>query len=188
MKNKLAMFDMDGTLFDTKDVNYHSYKMALEELDYTISYDFYCKECNGRLYKQFLPEITNGASDEIIEKIHERKKELYDNFLDKAIINKHLFNIIELIKKEYNIALVTTASRKNTMDILKKFGKENDFDLILTHNDISKAKPDPEGFLKAMEYFNVQAADSLIFEDSKPGIEAAIASGATVYVAKGFNE
>ena len=66
--------------------------------------------------------------------------------------------------------------------------KEKCFDLILTHNDISKPKPDPEGFITAMKHFNVEAKDCLIFEDSKPGIEAAKSSGATVFVALGFNE
>ena len=61
------------------------------------------------------------------------------------------------------------------------------FDLILTHEDITKSKPDPEGFLKAMKLFNVEARDCLIFEDSSVGIEAAEKTGATVFVAKGYN-
>lgn len=186
-KKKLAMFDMDGTLFDTKDVNYHAYKQSLEEIGYTIEYDYYCKECNGSYYKTFLPQITDGK-DDTLEKIHERKKELYSNFLDKARINKGLFDLIDSIKNDYYIALITTASKKNTMEILKQFHKENDFDLILTHNDIEHTKPDPEGFIKAMNYFKIDPDNSIIFEDSKPGIEAGKRSGATVFVSIGYNE
>ena len=187
MKTKLAIFDMDGTLFDTKDVNYYAYKTALEELGYTIDYDYYCKECNGRLYKQFVPEII-GENIEHMEKIHERKKELYSCFLSKARVNSSLFTLIDSIKDNYYIALVTTASKKNTMEILDKFSKTKLFDLILTHNDINMPKPDPEGFNKAMKHFNIDSSNSIIFEDSKPGIEAAKKSGATVFVAVGFNE
>ena len=55
-----------------------------------------------------------------------------------------------------------------------------------TQEDIHKPKPDPEGFLLAMEHFGVTPADSVIFEDSDVGIEAARASGAAVFVADRF--
>lgn len=38
MKNKLAIFDMDGTLFDTKDVNYRAYKFAIEQCGFCINH------------------------------------------------------------------------------------------------------------------------------------------------------
>lgn len=40
MKNKLAIFDLDGTLFNTEEVNYLSYKGALEQKGYSLEYDF----------------------------------------------------------------------------------------------------------------------------------------------------
>ncbi len=187
MKNKLAIFDMDGTLFDTKDVNYHAYLKALQKFNFNINYDYYCSECNGRLYKQFLPTIIGENNNKIMEKIHAIKKESYGEFLDKAIVNNHLFEILNLIKEKYYIALVTTASKQNTLDILKKFNKTDCFDLILTHDDIINPKPNPEGFIKAMDYFNIKSDNCIIFEDSKPGIEAAINSGGSVFVVKGFN-
>ena len=45
---------------------------------------------------------------------------------------------------------------------------------------MSKKKPDPEGFLKAIEYFDVNPEDTVIFEDSDVGIQAALASGSQV--------
>lgn len=46
---KLAVFDLDGTLFDTKDVNFSAYSKVLEELGYKerIDYKYYCDYCNG---------------------------------------------------------------------------------------------------------------------------------------------
>ena len=110
---KLAIFDMDGTLYNTNDVNYYAYKEALAYHNLEIDYEYYCRECNGRSYKIFIPPIANYKED-IIEDIHNRKKELYSKYLDKVKINEHLFNIIEAIKQDYIIALVTTASKKNT--------------------------------------------------------------------------
>lgn len=182
---KLAMFDLDGTLFNTNDVNYYAYKQALEELNYSLEYEFYCTFCNGKHYKAFLPIIV-GEDSERIEIVHNRKKILYSSFLEKAKINNHLFNIINCIKENYHIALVTTASKKNTIEILEYYNKKDLFDLILTHDDIKKVKPDPEGFLKTMEYFKVEKDNCIIFEDSDIGIEAAKKTGATVYKIERF--
>lgn len=94
--------------------------------------------------------------------------------------------MIDLIKLEYYVALVTTASRKNSTDILEFFEKKEIFELILTHNDVNKVKPDPEGFLKAMNHFNMLPSQTIIFEDSDAGIEAAIKSGANVLTVAQF--
>ncbi len=176
---KLAIFDMDGTLFDTRDVNYYSYSKALEEGGFNIDYDYYCNYCNGRHYTVFLPSMLNNDK-KLIENIHNRKKELYAKYLDKAKINVHLFSIIENIKKDYYIALVTTASSKNTLQILNYFNKTSLFDLILTSNEIVRPKPDPEGFDKAMQYFKVTPENTIIFEDSDVGIEAALKTKSNV--------
>ncbi len=183
---KLAVFDLDGTLFDTKDVNYHAYKEALSEFGFSIDYDYYCRFCNGRHYTQFLPQIV-GDNKDILEKVHKDKKALYTKYLDKAIINEPLFSIIRLIKPKCKIALVTTASYKNCMDILNAFKVSDLFDLILTHEDVKKTKPNPEGFIKAMEHFGVEGKETVIFEDSDVGLQAAKISGAHYYQTFGFN-
>lgn len=185
-KTMLAIFDLDGTLFDTTKVNFISYKEALEKFNCELDYDYFCSECNGRHYKEFLPTILGENDMDKIETIHKNKKELYALNLESAVENVHLFAIASLIKNDYLLALVTTASKKNVLDILKHFKKNDLFDLIVTHEDIEKVKPDPEGFLRAMEHFNITPSKTLIFEDSSVGIEAARKSGATVFVANKF--
>ena len=119
--------------------------------------------------------------------MHNRKKEAYNKYLSYGRINQALVDIIKKRGKDCKAALVTTASRQNTYDILKQYNIFDIFDLILTQEDITKSKPDPEGFLKAMSKYNVKAQECLIFEDSNVGIEAAEKTGATVFVVKGFN-
>lgn len=186
MNKKLAIFDLDGTLFDTQEVNYLSYKQALEKQGFNLDYEFYTKECNGKYYKEYLPLIIPNPSKELMETIHDLKTGLYKSNLYASKVNEHLFSIIESIKNEYYVALVTTASRKNCMDILNHFDKTKDFELIITHNEVEKVKPDPEGFFKAIEYFKVKSKDTIIFEDSPAGIEAAIRTGATVFTIAQF--
>lgn len=184
MKNKLAIYDLDGTLFNTDNVNYFAYRKALQYYGYTIEKEYFVRECNGRHYSEFLPKIISEKS--IIDKVHKLKKELYHTYLDKAILNVHLFQIIKLIKDEYYTAIVTTASRKNCEEILDYFEVKNLFDNIIAQEDVVNVKPNPEGFIKAMKFFNIQPKSTVIYEDSQVGIEAAIKSGASVVAIKTF--
>ena len=183
---KLIIVDLDGTLFDTKDVNYHAYKEAIAPYGYDMDYKYYCEFCNGRHYLDFLPQVTTTDS-EILSAMHKAKKIAYKNHLDKAVLNKGLVDIIRLMRGEYKTAVVTTASKENCWDILNQFEIAGLFDLVPTHDDITKSKPDPEGFLKAMEYFGAKPEDTIIFEDSTVGLEAAERSGAFYYKTYRFN-
>ena len=176
---KCAIFDLDGTLFNTNDVNYYAYKEALSKYNISMDYEYYCNYCNGRHYKVFIPDLVNNDINKI-EDIHYNKKELYSKYLDKVKINNHLIEFIKSIKEKYYIALVTTASSKNTYDILNYTNTFKLFDLILTSDDVKNAKPNPEGFNKAIDYFKLNPSDCVIFEDSDVGIEAALKTGAEV--------
>lgn len=183
---KLIMVDLDGTLFDTKEVNYLAYKEAIKPYGYTIDYDYYCEFCNGRHYLDFLPQITT-MDKRILKDMHDRKKKAYSKFLNKAVVNERLLDMLVNCKGDYKIALVTTASKRNTDEILGYFRIRELFDLIITHDDITKPKPNPEGFMKAMSFYNAMPEECIIFEDSAVGIDAARKTGATVFVAEGFN-
>lgn len=185
MSKKLALFDMDGTLFDTEVVNFNAYKAAIEEQGLKFEYDYFINNCVGRQYKDFIYPVLGDRTD-LFDIIHKRKKELYSRFLDKARVNEHLINIAKNIKEEYNLVIVTTASKKNTYDILEHFNLFDLFDLILTSEDVKKNKPDPEGYLKAIDYYKSNIDDVIIFEDSPVGVEAAKKTGATVFVINNF--
>lgn len=177
-KNNLAIFDLDGTLFDTREVNYCAYQDALTAYNVDLDSDYFTSECNGKHYTDFLPKFLKKKED--IEIVHQIKKTRYAEHLNKALMNSHLFNIVRMIRSEYHIAVVTTASRKNTYEILNHFGVSEAFELIITSEDIVHVKPDPEGFFKAMDYFKMDSTHTIIFEDSDDGIQAALESGAAV--------
>ena len=183
---KLIIVDLDGTLFDTKDVNYHAYKDAIAPYGYSIDYKYYCDYCNGRHYMDFLPQITTN-DNEVLQAMHSVKKVAYKKHLDKAVLNDGLADIVRLMRAEYKTAVVTTASKENCYDILNQFELVDLFDLILTHDDITKSKPDPEGFLCAMKHFEAKPSETIIFEDSEVGLEAAERSGAYYYRTYRFN-
>lgn len=184
IKSKLAIFDLDGTLFDTRKVNYYAYAKALRNYGINLDYDYFTQQCNGKHYREYLLQITKDSAN--VEEVHRLKKECYKEFLNKAVINKGLFDLIEALQNTYYIAIVTTASRKNCEEILKYYDKLEVFELIISGEDVQRKKPDPEGFLKAMQFYRVLGRDTIIFEDSNVGIEAAEKCGATVFVVRGY--
>ena len=179
-KELLALFDLDGTLFDTTDVNYHAYRDSLKPFGVPLDREYFITRCNGRHYTEFLPQIMGGSGH--IEEVHKAKKLKYAEHLGRAKENGHLFRIIRGIRDSYHLAIVTTASRKNTEDILRHFGYFDLFEYMITQEDITRVKPDPQGFLLAMEHFGIDAEHTVIFEDSDVGIEAAKRTGAAVFV------
>ncbi len=189
LKNKLAIFDLDGTLFDTKDVNYNAYQNAIRmaEIDVKIDYYDFCKLYNGKNYREFLPKIIPNISEEKLKKIHNLKKNIYQEHLDKAKKNDLLFSMIEEIKEKFYISIVTNASKKSVEDILEKFSVKNLFDLLITQEDVKNPKPSAEGFLKAMNYFNISKENTIIFEDSEIGIQAANKAETNYVKVYGYN-
>lgn len=186
VNDSLLIFDMDGTLFDTSEANYCAYKDAAARLGYVIEYDKFMRCFTGRNYKDFLPFFGICKSEEL-EKIHRFKKEIYRNYLIKIRKNDILLNLIEDLKSECIMALATTASKKNTLDILKQFGMEYVFDIMLTQEDVSELKPNPECYQSVMKIAGLTAKQTIIFEDSEVGIEAAVASGASYIRVCNFN-
>lgn len=186
-RKKLAVFDLDGTLFDTAEVNYRSYQAAAAECGYQISRELFMQEFVGKNYKEFLA-VFGIREVEIQERIHEIKKERYDEFLYAAKKNEHLFSMISCMKPEYVIALATTASERNAREILTKFGVEKAFDIFITQESVIKLKPDPECYLLAMKKADALPKDTVIFEDSDTGAAAAAASGALVLRVENFSE
>ena len=177
---KLAMFDLDGTLFDTALANYFSYRDACREF-VTVTENIFVAECFGKNYREFLPQL--GVSNEKdIEYVHNKKKEIYPHYFDQIRANDLLFEIARQIKENGTfLALVTTASRKNVLDLLSYFQYQNFFDLLVTQESVEKLKPAPDAFLYAMDYFGVENKECMIFEDSEVGIWAAEQCKATVF-------
>ena len=189
MKTKLAIFDLDGTLFNTSEVNFMSYARAIKQSGFTMDEDFslFHKISNGKNFRLFLPQLIPGISEKEMQDIHQAKQDCYKEYLQFAFKNEHLFSVISALASTYLIAIVTTASIKNVRDILNYFDVYELFDYIISQEDVKVQKPSPEGFLKAIKSARVSINDVLIFEDSDIGIEAAKSSGAKFLKVYGYS-
>ncbi len=177
MKQKLAIFDFDGTLYDTAQANAAAYLSVLAKHGVQADPEDFARTCSGRYYKVFLPLLMGREEPEEIEAVHREKIQCYPQFYGYIRENRALFDLIEALRPTYHIAMVSTAARKSILDILRRFHRETAFDRIYAQEDIPRKKPAPDGFLLAMEHFGVKPADTLIFEDSPEGLAAARASG-----------
>ncbi len=183
---KAILVDLDGTLVDTKDVNYYSYRDALADFGFHLNYDYFCNNCFGLNYLDFLPHIV-GEDKSLIEQIHKKKKATYKEYIKYVHLNDSLASMLRILHKETKICLVTTASKENALDILNYFSLSSIFDKIYTQEDVIRKKPDPEIYNKAMKELNVSPVEVIVFEDSKAGILAAKASKANVYATLAFS-
>ena len=149
----LICVDLDGTLLDTVPANAASYRAALEELGFTVTDEYYAERCNGGHYTRFLPPLMGGApSAADVERVHDRKKALYSDFLDAVRPNTALMEILKTMRAAgHNLACVTTGSKQNATEVLEHFGVREWFGLIVTGEDVEKQKPDPEGYCRAMD-------------------------------------
>ncbi|MBO5551938.1 MAG: HAD family hydrolase, partial [Lachnospiraceae bacterium] len=105
----------------------------------------------------------------------------YKDYLGEARLNMMLFDFLRGMGDRYHMALVTTASKENVCNMTEHFGLKEYFELVLAAEDIPRHKPDPEGFLMAMRHFDIPPERTVVFEDSKVGIEAAKRSRASVF-------
>lgn len=171
MEKLLVMTDMDGTLFDTFEVNYLAYQEALKQNGLSLS-RLQFEKFYGRHYKDFLAELA-GDQAELVEKIHAYKKQVYGTYLSKTKRNDMLCRILDGLKGQAVLVLVTTASRKNVDDILEYFGMQQYFDQVVTQEDVTRVKPDPECYEMVMKTYGAKPDQCVIFEDSEVGICAA---------------
>ena len=178
MQIKLIILDFDGTLASTEEANMWGYVLALREEGIELDIEEYNRRYFGMRCPEFLREIGISNADDI-DRIRRRKIELYPTLFDTVRLNEPLWNFVQDFRKKGGKAwIVSTSQIENITNAMRHLGIEGMVDGILTSRDVAEPKPSPEAFLKAMAIEGVTPAETLIFEDSMVGLEAAAASGA----------
>lgn len=174
---KAIITDFDGTLVDTFEANLCAYQKAFRECGMTLTTDKY-RECFGLRYDALVSRM-GLFDDSVADKIRELKKDCYPQYFKYLVPNITLIEIIDTFRKMGGkTAVASTARKENLMNAVNYLDLAKYFDLIFAGIDVSKGKPDPEIYNKTMEMLGVTSEETLIFEDSDTGVDAAIASGA----------
>jgi len=184
MQLKLIILDFDGTLADTREANASAYIAALQEIGYELNREDYRNRYFGMRCPEFLREL--GFEDpDLIDRIRRRKIELYPTFFSSVRLNGPLWAFCRQFRSQGGrVWIVSTGQADNIRNVMRFLKLEAEIDGILTGNDVARHKPFPDAFLKAMEREGCRPEETLIFEDSEVGIEAARRSGAAYVVVK----
>lgn len=178
MQIKLIILDFDGTLATTEEANMEAYRLALLEESIELDKAQYKRRYFGMRCPEFLREM--GITDKAdIDRIRRRKIELYPTLFDTVHLNEPLWNFVQDFRHNGGKAwIVSTGQIENISNAIRYLNIEDGVDGILTSRDVIAPKPSPEAFLKVMHIEGVSPSETLIFEDSQVGLEAAKASGA----------
>ncbi len=192
---RLLLLDFDGTLADTRRANTLAYVAALGEAGYNLTEEEYAANYFGMRCEEFLTRF--GIADPAErERLRLRKIALYPTFFDTVRLNRPLWEFCCQFRREGGrVWVVSTGSRANIDNVMRYLGiggpetPESEAPLgrvdgILSGLDIEHAKPAPDCFLEAMRREGCTPQQTLIFEDSPIGIEAARRSGAGYFVVK----
>ena len=200
---RAIIFDLDGTLVQTESLKAQSYGKASVELcpacasENEVTNAF--KDVVGRSREEVSQELmerfklTDTARermddldvDEPWEAFAETRMRIYENILkdpqtlrsNRLAHNIHLLR--EVRRRGYKTALATTSKREPTMHVLEVLGIGDLFDFIATADDVDQNKPDPAIYNLISNKLDVPANQCLAIEDSPPGVQAALAAGAS---------
>ena len=169
--------DFDGTLVDTFEANLRAYQKSFSECGIKLTEAKY-RACFGLRFDAFMSgmSVVDSKTACIIKEL---KKEYYIQYFDYLVPNKTLIGLIDSFHRlGGKTAIASTARKENLMNAIHALDLKEYFDLIFAGVDVKRGKPDPEIYIKSMAALGVTPEETLIFEDSDIGIEAAIASGA----------
>lgn len=174
---KALITDFDGTLVDTFEANLRAYQEAFHQVGLELTADRY-KECFGYRFDRFMTAMA-VYDEQIASRIKELKKDAYPKYFNHLVPNDKLIELIATFHQMgAKTAIASTARKENLMNAVNHLDIAHHFDLIYAGVDVTKGKPDPEIYLKSMAALGVTPDETLIFEDSPVGFQAAKASGA----------
>ncbi len=182
MNTKAFIFDLDGVIVDTAKYHYLAWKKIANELaiDFTHEHNELLKGVSRIRSLDIILELGKiEASQEDKNKWLFEKNENYLSYLVDMNDSEILPGVLPILKylKEKKQLIALGSASKNARPILEKTGTLEYFDAIVDGNDVSNAKPDPEVFLLAAKLLGVKPEDSIVFEDSVAGIQAANIGG-----------
>jgi HAD superfamily hydrolase (TIGR01509 family) len=189
---RALIFDFDGVIADTEPIHFAAFRKVLAEMGVVLTetdyYANYLGYDDKGCFAAALAANGRPAPPATIADLVARKAHAYMEHIRRHLV---VFpGVRELVRDaaaRYRLAIASGALRHEIEFILEHAGIRKEFAHITSAEDVTRGKPDPEGFLHALASLNRQrpddpltAADCLVIEDSIPGIRAARAAGMKV--------
>jgi D-arabinose 5-phosphate isomerase GutQ/beta-phosphoglucomutase-like phosphatase (HAD superfamily) len=158
---EIYIFDLDGTIIDSEKQHYEAYNLQLKN---KLTFDEYCKIFHSNDKSKFckINNINKAQKESDFKKIYSKNPKYIDGF---EIFFK------ELILHGKTTCIVTKSSKERCDFIRSLHPLLNNIDIWITSDDVKRSKPNPEGYIKALNKFiNIHDLNKIaIFEDSYTG-------------------
>ena len=167
------IFDLDGVVIDSIPVMEKAFAHAYREVmgGGVPPFEEYVSHC-GKSFPKIMDAM--GLSHNLWEPFKQKSRDLISEIRVCDGVPSLLENVQKLEKK---MAILTGKDRPRTLEILRDKEIEHYFQLVLTPDDLDRAKPDPEGVFRVVEEFEVSAEAIWFLGDARSDIECALAAG-----------
>ncbi len=177
-----CIFDLDGVLVDTAKYHFIAWRNLAARWHIELTHEENEKlkgvsRKDSLLHIVALGDIT--LTDEEIEHWCAVKNEEYLSLVAGMNASELLPNVVELLEelKTKHIKIGLGSASKNAAFILEKTGIQHFFEAVVSGNDVTHSKPHPEVFHKGAKMLGVKSEETIVFEDSQKGIQAAKSGG-----------
>ncbi len=178
------LFDHDGVLVNTEPLYFQATQQVLGEMQVELRlHEYLDLQAQGGDVWAMARQL--GYAEDQINAGRSQRNKIYQSLLSSECIDiEGVEDVLTRLAKDYQLAIVTTA-RQCDFDLIHAHRNiVGNMALILTNKDYARSKPHPDPYLAALQWFNIEAKDALVVEDSERGLRSAVAAGidcATVY-------
>ncbi|MGC5702176.1 HAD-IA family hydrolase [Pseudomonas sp. NFXW11] len=173
------LFDLDGTLTDTDALHLLALQQLLQEEEGRVFSEaefttHVSGQANANMCRYLFPERSLVHHEAFAERKEQRFRQLSPQLQPMP----GLLRLLDFAQ-EHGIAVcvVTNAPRANAEHMLRVLGLSQRFACVLVAEELPRAKPDPLPYLSGLECLGARADEALAFEDSVPGLTAAVGAG-----------
>jgi beta-phosphoglucomutase len=175
---RAVIFDFNGTLSNDEPILCEIFRRLFAEYDKPLS----AEEYYDRLAGHSDPEIVRmwlGADHPDVDKVIAERTALYvEAVSDGSSIAERVREAVRYAAERVPVAVVSGAARAEIEPVLAAAGLAGAVEVIVSVDDVSNGKPDPESYLQALELLGgIDPSEVVVLEDTDAGIAAAKAAG-----------
>ena len=180
---RAVVFDLDGVLVETEHVNVASARDAFANAGLDLPADAESRIV-GRHPVDYVPEFARevglpaGEIDALLRFQDGRYRERWT--AEVRPVPDAIEVVRSLAAGGLRLAVATSAGAAHLEACLARFGLESAFEVLVSKDDVTRRKPDPEAYRTAVERLRVPASDALAVEDTPVGVDAARGAGLRV--------
>jgi HAD superfamily hydrolase (TIGR01509 family) len=175
-----VIFDWDGTLADTRRVVVASFQKALREIDCDITDEFIERRIgigSAETFRAILRAAKTGFDEALIGRLVKRKIQAEIELTDEVKLFPGALALLQAFQDKVRLGLASMNNRRVIDHLLRSMSIRGCFEVVLTADDVTHSKPNPEIFLKCAANLGSPAGRCVVVEDSIFGVEAAKAAG-----------